>query len=357
MRLTSPRIIWALALSSALLCPAKIEEWKDLQGNAFKAEPVEALGPFALFRTQAGGGRRLPWRVLSPEDCVRFHEQAGTKPEAAARWSDAHGDMTGRLRGHLRQFTSANLVTADLDNRPEPQILIMFFVDAAQGSSWDMLTKATAPYNALVHKHPGQAAGVQYGKHQGGPELYNGLASRANLPWLLISYEEQSRINPLVRLAPGRGDCSLYALSRDGVPILALENPDEAAINQFFADVDALLGLMRPTNPKGWADRAHYLSALHAKRHLQDKAGPLLVGDPLVPRRLKEAGIFRVEARIEVGADGKVTSVTVTEDGSIPAKVIPDLAKPLQRSAVFVPAVDHGQFVSGTYDYLLEVPR
>ena len=60
-----------------------------------------------------------------------------------------------------------------------------------------------------------------------------------------------------------------------------------------------------------------------------------------------------VEATIGVGADGKVTSVQVKEDGSIPTKVIPDLARPLQRSAVFVPAVDKGQFVAGTYNYRL----
>ncbi len=352
-----PRVIWVLALSAALLSTAKIEDWKDIQGNVFKAEPAEVIGPFALFRTSTGAGRRLPWRVLPPADCVRFHEQVGNKPAPAARWADANGDVTGRLRAHLREFVSANLLPANLNSRPEPEILIMFYVDAAQGDSWDMLAKATAPYNALMQKHPGQVEGVQFGMHQGGPSLYSGLASRANLPWMLIAYEEQPRITPLARLAPGRGDRALFALSRDGVPIFGTENPDEAAINQFFADVDALLALMRPNSPQSWPDRAHYLSALHAHRHQQDQAGPILVGDPLVPRRLKAAGIMRVEAKIEVGADGKVTGVKIKEDGSIPAQTIPHLTGPLERSAVFVPAVDRGQFVSGTYDYLLEVPQ
>lgn len=353
----SIRLLWILALTSALLAPADIEEWKDFQGNVFKAEPAEPLGPFALFRTATGSGRRLPWRALSAADCVRFEAQTGNKPDPAARWSDAHGQLTGRLRGQLREFVSSNLVNADTDNRPEPQLMILFFIDAAQGNSWDVLAKAIEPYQKLQQRHPGQVAGVQFGTHQGGPDLYNGLASRANLPWLLISYSEQTRITPLARLAPGRGDCALYLLSRDGVPIFAVNNPDDAALNQFFADVDALLGLMRPTNPQSWPDRAHYLSALHTNRHQQDSAGPILVGDPLVPSRLKGAGIFRVEAKIEVGADGKVTAVTVKEDGSIPAANIPHLANPLQRSAVFVPAVDQGKPVAGTYQYLLEIPR
>ena len=310
-----------------------------------------------MFRTPTGTGRRLPWRALTAADCVRFDAQAGHKPEPAARWSDATGQLTGRLRGHLREFISASVVNADTDKRPEPQVLILFFIDGVQGDSWEMLSKATEPYKKLQERHPGQAAGVQYGMHQGGPDLYNGLAMRANLPWLLINYAEQPRLTPLARLAPGRGDRALFMLSRDGVPIIAVNNPDDTAITQFFTDVDALLGLLRPGNPLGWPDRAHYLTALQAERHKQDSVGPVLVGDPLVPRRLKEAGIFRVEAKIEVGADGKVTAVTVKDDGSIPPAQIPNLAKPLQRAAVFVPAVDHGKFVASTYDYLLEIPR
>jgi hypothetical protein len=358
MRLTPLRAIWALVLSSALLSPAKIEDWKDPQGNVFKAEPAEALGPFALFRTPTGGGRRLPWRALSHADCARFEAQAGTKPPPAERWDDAHGELTGRLRGQLRQFVGSNLVNADLAARAEPELLIVFFVDAAQGSSWDMLNKAIAPFNILQEKNPAEIAGVQYGMHQGGPDLYNGLALQANLPWMLINYSEQPRLTTLARLAPGRGDCALYVLSRDGVPITAVTNPDEAAINQFFTDVEALLGLLRPANPHSWADRAHYLAGLQLARHQQDSTGPVLVGNPLVARTLRnlhERGIARVEAKIDVGADGKATAVTLKEDPAISAKLASDLAKALQQFSVFAPAVDKGQFVAGTYQYSIEV--
>lgn len=360
MRLPLLRLTWILALSSALLAPAKLEDWKDPQGNVFKAEPVEGLGPFALFRTATGSGRRLPWRALTLADCVRFNAQVSAKAKPAAQWEKAEGEMTGRLRGQLRQFAGATLVAADLESRPEPQVLIMFFVDAAQGSSWDMLTKSTEPYNALLQKHHGLASGVQYGTHQGGPDLYNGLVLRANLPWLIINYEEQARILPLTRLVPGRGNCALYALSRDGVPILAIENPDEAAVLKFFTDVDALLGLLNPASPHTWADRAHYLSALRADHHQQDSTGPLLVGDPLVARTLKnlrDRGIARVEAKLEVGADGKVTAATLKEDAAISAKAAAELAKALQQYAVFAPAVDHGQLVAGTYDYTVDTGK
>lgn len=357
MRLTPLRVIWALALSSALLAPAKIEDWTDPQGNVFKAEPAEALGPFALFRTSTGAGRRLPWRALSHADCARFEAQAGTKPAPAGRWDDAHGELTGRLRGQLRQFVGSNLVNANLADRAEPELLIVFFVDAAQGSSWDMLSKAIAPFNILQEKHPAQIAGVQFGMHQGGPDLYNSLALRANLPWMLINYSEQPRLTTLTRLAPGRGDSALYLLSRDGVPITAAINPDEAAINQFFTDIEALIGLLHPANPHSWADRAHYLAGVRLARHQQDRVEPMLVGNPLVARTLKnlhERGIARVEAKIEVGADGKATAVSLKEDPAISAKLAADLAKALQQFSVFAPAVDKGQLVAGTYDYSVE---
>ena len=67
MRLSIPRIIWALILSAAVLAPAKVEPWTDIQGNTFKGEPAEEFGPLAIFRTASGGGRRLPWRARPGE--------------------------------------------------------------------------------------------------------------------------------------------------------------------------------------------------------------------------------------------------------------------------------------------------
>lgn len=356
MHMILHRLLSVLALTSAVLAPAKIEEWKDPQGNTFKAEPVDALGPFALFRTPTGAGRRLPWRALSPADCVRFDEQAGSKPKIAPHWADATGQLTGRLRGTLREFAGVSLVQADLTNRPEPQLLIVFYVENSASGSWDMINRSIAPYQALLARHPGEAAGIQYGVNHGAQE-HSDMGLRAKVPWLLVDYDEQRRVPALFRVSPGRSEFALYLFSREGVPIIAASNPDEAATKAFFVDAEALLELLHSGNPLSWPDRAHYLKAVQAARHGQDRAGPILVGDPLVPKGLKERGIFRVEAKIEVGVDGKATAVTLKEDASIPAAMAPALVKALQRSAVFVPAVDHGQFVAGTYDYLIEVPR
>lgn len=356
MRLTPLRVIWALALSSALLASAKIEDWTDPQGNVFKAEPAEALGPFALFRTPTGAGIRLPWRALSHADCARFEDQAGVKPEPAARWADATGLLTGRLRGYLRSFQDVNLFIADLESVAEPELLIVLFVENSASGSWDMTAKAIPLYRALREAHPGEVAVIQYGVNHGEME-HRDMGLRSNVPWMLVDYEEQPRIPQLFRLSPKRSEFAIYALSRDGVPIFGTNNPDEAAVTQFFTDANALLTLLHPANPHSWADRAHRLAGIRLARHQQDRVEPMLVGNPLVARTLRnlhERGIMHVEATIEVGADGKATAVALKEDPAISAKLGGDLAKALQQFSVFAPAVEKGQFVAATYNYSVE---
>ena len=317
-----PRILVAClaALASTLPTFAEMGEWKDAQGNAFTGEPVEALGPFALFRTPAGAGRRQPWRARPPQASGRLESQIGSKAEPATRWSDATGELTGRLRGYLRALHEVSTLTADLNGLPEPQLLIVLYVEASASGSWDMVNRSIPLYQALVARHPGQVAAIQYGVNHTVQD-HDDMMLRPKAPWLLVDHGEQQRITSLFRLSPRRGDFALYALSRDGVPVFAASNPDEAATAQFFTDANVLLGLLKPDNPHSWADRAHYLAALRLNRHRQDAAGPVLVGDPLIARTLRnlhERGIARVEARIAVGADGKATSVTQHVEENVP---------------------------------------
>jgi hypothetical protein len=66
--------------------------------------------------------------------------------------------------------------------------------------------------------------------------------------------------------------------------------------------------------------------------------------------------IYKVDATFHVAADGKITAVDVT-----PYDMSPDTVKMFssgfQRGCVFVPAVDNGKFVDGTYKYHMEVPQ
>ncbi len=356
MRSRLPRIIWTLVLSSSVLCLAKVEPWTDLQGNAFKGEPSEVFGPLAIFRTSSGGSRKLPWRALSPADCVRFIEAVSKKPTRAEDWTKATGDLTSDLIGRLKQRQDGKLIKAQLSGRPEPLLLVAFYVDNSEGKSWDLLGKSSAPFQELAQKYPGQIEGIQLGLNHSKEEHQN-MALTMNVPWLLVDFTEQAKVQLLKDYSPAKGEFSLEVLSRNGVPVLSASNPTETEMQKVFADLGLLLELQKPTNTRTWADRAYYLTALQPVLHRNDAAGPVLVGDPLVPQGLRERKIFRLEARIEVGADGKATQVTIKDDASISAPVAAALADALKKAAVFVPAVDHGKLVAGTYDYLLEIPR
>jgi hypothetical protein len=110
---------FALAVSAIAAGP-KLEEWTDTQGNKFKGEASEALGPLAVFRTGQLTGRKLAFRFLTPPDCVRFYQATQNKPARAADWADAKSEVSADLRGHVTQLQGDKLVEFDVKGRPEP---------------------------------------------------------------------------------------------------------------------------------------------------------------------------------------------------------------------------------------------
>ena len=66
-------LIFFFAVIAVARAASPMQEWKDAKGATFKGEPIEVMGPMVLFRTGAISSKFLPMRVLSPEDCVRFH--------------------------------------------------------------------------------------------------------------------------------------------------------------------------------------------------------------------------------------------------------------------------------------------
>jgi hypothetical protein len=343
-----------MALTSAVLTSAKVEEWSDTQGNKFKGEPSEALGPIAVFRTSSGGGRRVPWRALSAADCVRFHELAAKRPARAEDWSKTTSTLAFDLIDRVKTRQGDELVKASLAGRPEPLLIFAFFVDNSEGKSWNLLGQSVSPFQELAQKYPGQIEGVQYGLNHK-KEEHNNMALHMKVPWLVVDHSEQFRIQLLKDFAPRPGEFSLVVFTRHGVPLFSADNPGPDDIRRLFSDAGALLDLLRPDNARTWADRAYYLTAVQPVIHRNDVAGPVLVGDPLVPQGLRDRRIRRVEASIEVGADGKATAASLKDDGAIPAALRPALAEALKSNTLFVPAVDHGKFVPGSYAYVLEI--
>jgi hypothetical protein len=346
--------------TSAVMAPhatAALEEWRDAQGNEFKAEPAESLGPLALFRAKGGRGRMLAWRQLSPADCLRFYRQISSQPARAEDGAKGVGVVSREIAGKVLRVQDKQLVPAEFAGRPEPEFYVLFFANNSVGKSWDMLGHSAEYYWKLQQAHPGMVDGVFFGLRHSALDHKN-MALTLNLPWLVSDYHEQRSMDTISRLGPV-GDDQAYGLvivNRDGVPVFAANAPVDADLAKVFGDLTGLLDLMRPGNPRSWADRAHYLRAVQPELHAKDRADPVLVGNPLMAEGLRQRGISRVEATIAVAADGKVTAVTIDPAG-VPPNMIAPLADALNKACVFVPAVDQGQCVAGKYHYLLEVGR
>jgi hypothetical protein len=347
---TTPRFLLTvlLTVSAAFAAPPKLEDWTDTQGQKFRGEPSEVLGPIALFRTGPNTGRRVAFTFLEPKDCVRFHRVVSQKPARAESWEQAKSDLTVDLRKRVMRVSEKKLVPADLSGRPEPLFYILFYVSSGEGPSWEMMGTAIQPYWDLQKNHPGMVEGVMVGLRHKATDHTN-MATSMNVPWLVASFYEQSSIEAVRRFTPGEGYL-LMIVSRNGVPIFSAQDPNKEAVTKTLADLGGLLDLMRPDNPKSWPARVHYLAAVQQATHANGKADPVLVGNPLRPEGLVQRKVYGFEATLAIAADGAVKEVALAPSDSLPEKMVEPLKQALQK-AVFVPAVENGNFVDGVYTY------
>ncbi len=346
-------LVGAAVAATCFLAPAaagKYETWTDTAGNRFKGEPAEVLGPLALFRTSIRSGRLVPLPLLKPDDCVRFFKAIRGRPERAADWSQAGGDLTRELFGSVAHVTDDRLNALDLKGRPEPTFIIVFFGDNNQGKSWSMTGwPASELYASFQQRYPGVVEALFWAPRS---EVYEQekMAVTMKMPWLVVDYAARLNLRHLQELAPDR-DFGITVVSRDGVPVFVSGGENEAAVRKVFTDLDQLLALMRPDNAKAWKDRAWYLQAVQPVAHANDRAAPVLVGDRLSADALRQAGIDHFDAVIQVDASGRAVKVSFPNGEK-------DLNEALQvpigdalKEGLFVPAVDHGKFVDGVYEY------
>jgi len=335
---------------------AKIEEWRDAQGNTFKAEAIQPLGPMAIFRTEQRWARVIPFLALPPEECVRFHEQTKDHPQPAERWENAKDDFGRDLYRFTMQLRIDRLDPAWLKGRPEPEFTVVIYGSANESKSWDSIDLILPLYQQLKDAHGDRVEAVFYGlNHKSGDQLL--MAERKNMPWLIADFGQQAEMDTIRRFAP-TSRAGVLVFSHTGVPFFAADISNMDRITTPVLELAALLDVARPENPKSWHGRAHYLRAIQPALHKNSRGDAILVGNPLQPTGLRQRDVYRVEATLTIDADGKVTAVDVKPDpANLPEPMRAPVATALQRSAVFVPAVQNGQFVESTYHYLLEVPR
>ena len=332
---------------------AKASEWKDLQGASFRGEPVEVLGPFGLFKTGVFTGRRMLLRGLTPEDSRRLYQEIAHRAPRAARWADARGEATADAVGRVLWIRDKQLVPADLTTLPEPELLVVLYGSHNDGESWQLVNNYISVHERFARLFAGRVTTVFMGVRHSEAE-HRRIATVSNMPWLVADLRAEASMHLLARYAPAEGTL-LLLLSREGVPLLSTTPTDIGGVKQFADGLADLLWLMNPANPRTWKDRLQYEAAVRPLAFAHGHGAPRLIGDPLRIDALQQRQVERIDAKIDVAADGQITQVALQ-----PSSVLPDaLRAPLAdglRHAVYLPAIDNGVAVAGTADYSLVVP-
>lgn len=342
-----------IALGAARAAAAA-PEWKDAKGASFRGEPVEAMGPLLLFRTGAISSKFLPMRIFAPEDCVRFHQAIAGRPPRAARWSDAKGQASGEFIGRLQRSDKGQLLPFDFAAVAEPELLIVLYggrrnPDAA---SPQYLLDNLAPFITRVQRvYPGRVATVVWATRESHINIRSLPNARA---WLVADPARQSGMKIASRFVPGEG-VVMVLMTREGIPLLGGPANDVGEVMRFVDGASDLLWQLNPANPRSARDRLHYLRAVRPVEFAQGRAEPLLLIDPLRVDALRSRGVRRVEAKFEIGADGQVAQVELLPETDLPAPLAAPIAEALKRSMVFLPAIDQGAAVSGSFQYALKL--
>ncbi len=333
---------------------AKPSTWTDLSGATFRADPTEILGPFALFNTSEISGRRVLLRSLGPDECRRFFRESAARPPAAAQWGQAKGRITGDLLGNVMRVTEQKLVPVDLTGRPEPDVIVLLFGSYNDGESWGMVRSFVPTYQRIQQVYPGRCEAVFFGVRDKADE-HQSIATQTYMPWLVTDFSAQRGMDHINRFAPAEG-ILMMAISRDGVPLASSRAENVEAIKQFIDALSDVLRAIDPANPATWRERQHYLDAVRPEQFAHAHAAPLLIGSPLRGDGLRQRGVTRVKARLDVGPDGHATAATVEPEGGVTPAMTAPLADALRKGTLFSPAIEQGQPVAGPYDYVYDTP-
>jgi hypothetical protein len=351
-----PRLSVCVAIAAgccglAATAAGKSEEWKNAKGESFSASPSDIIGPWALF----DDGTLVPLNALSNVDCVRFYERLKDLPARADDWKDAKSPVGNEVYGRLLHYNGNELATDNESGRPEPEFYILFYVTNDDNQSWNMLQRSTPDLYAKMKKDHGDLVqGIVYGAGLTyALQDHYDVATHTHGEWLFANFSSEVELRTIAHLIP----TNLYGIlvmTRNGIPLFGPEASTDDQVKATFAKFNGLLDHMRPDDPKVWIARAHYFYAVQPVAFINGHSDPMIMGNPLVASTLRKMKIFKVEATFHVAADGKITGVDVVPNGMAP-NTVKMFSDGFQRGCVFVPAVDHGKFVDGTYAYHMEV--
>lgn len=331
---------------------AAMPEWTDKQGTSFKGEPVGTYGPFLLFKTGSARGRRVLMNMLSPEDCVRFYKATASKGERSMDWSKSKSFVSDDLNGRVRRLQKGALIQPDLKGLPEPELYVVLYT-TAWGAGWGIPWHLRATYERLHRLYGDQMEVVYFGLKHGSNDEIN-LVKGTNMPWLVGDFDTRLSSEVFKDFKPADDSSTMVLLTRQGIPLAIRDVEQMEGRKLFLDDLSSTMAAADEHNPFFWKARAYYLANTRPVQFLDKSAPPLLVWNPMRASLLRQKKIERIVAKLEIAEDGTVTSADISS--AMEPSLARGLEKVLKTNLVFLPAIDQGKAVAGSYVFDYTVP-
>ncbi len=353
------RVFTILFLSSFLGSQslfAKKEEWKDIQGNSFMAEPSQILGPFAIFRTGPLHGRRVMLDQLDEPTCARLASELQARPGRSMVWAAAKSELSGEFLKAVSRVGDKGFVPADLKSAPEPEIFVVVHASAGNGDAWRMLGKASGALRALMNDYPGFVDGIFVGYGHNAAAQWD-MPKAMGWPGLVMEHSVQP-VNSSLYDFFQPGTPAVLVLTRDGIPLATSESDSDKDIERMLTITRELVKLStRLDNPQTWPARARYARAARPLIYRDSDAPPLLMGNPLRTDGLSQRGVRLIDAQLDIAADGRILELKFEDDSLVPEGMRGPLSEALKKACVFVPAISRGKPVAGSYNLRMDLPN
>jgi hypothetical protein len=127
-------------------------------------------------------------------------------------------------------------------------------------------------------------------------------------------------------------------------------------MKKFVDELCATMAAGDELNSFFWKDRAYYQAIIRPVQYATSAAPALLIGNPLRPSVLRKNQLSRLDAKLEIDAQGAVTSAIIENKDAMKPAVATALEKAFKTSFVFVPAIDQGKAVASSYNFNYAVP-
>jgi hypothetical protein len=338
-----------LLLATALLLPSvslgKASTWKELNGTSFQGECLRTYGPYVLFKTKNNRSKLVPFSHLSAEDCVRVHKESAASSGEPVAWGKSEDATARELVGRLARLQDGKLVPADVSTRPTPDFIVAFFGSRGNGDAWAAVEELRKLHTRCATEQRPQVSIIFFSRDAKESD-HIAFVRDTGMPWLIADYSktEFTEIKSRYSDAPAP---LVVVFARGGVPLFQSTEPKKAAVEDCLKRFVTFLDLQAPNAVASFKERYYYWANVQPVLHQGDTCGPTMIGSLLNVRSLKEEGLGAFSAQLQISAQGRVENAELT---GVPPSLTEKVTEGLRRS-LFVPAIDHGKAVAGTYTY------